>query len=176
MSFPRRSVLTNERYNRLLRIADLDATNFNYERDIEMEYGNFINADVKEDFLTSVSQLANLRILTDDIRNRKGIIYGATFTVAVGTPRRIDFLEPSNNVNVPASTAISPRMALYGLHITNKGTGDLLYSINTIGDFGSVLHIANSPTISFTARRPTFEVLNLSATGDSANVNIGIEL
>lgn len=171
----RRANRSNERYNRLLRLADLDPVTFQYYRDIEEEFGKFLDGQVKEEFLTSISMMANLRILTEGIRKRQGVIYGHTFTLVVGQPVRIDFMDPHNNLNTTIST-LATRQALYGIHITNKGSGDLLYSLNTMNDNGSAMIIANAPTKTFIMERPTFEVLNMQATGNNAVVNIAVEL
>lgn len=166
---------SNERYNRTLALSELDPVEYGYERSIQSEYGRYIEPDLKLDFLSNISVSANLRLLTEDIRHNKGQVYGQTFTLTVGVPVFIDFVDPSQNRNAPRATTITPHQPVFGLNITNQGTGHLLYSIN-VQDNGSALLLANAPTKEFHALRQRYEFINLQAIGSNATVNIAVEV
>lgn len=168
---------SNERWNELLKLADLDPVSFAYYKGVEERYGKFLDGKVKEEFLTSISILANLRILTEDIRHKQGQIFGKTLTLIPGNPVFLDFLQPENNRgNGVDRTTLAVRDAVYGVHLTNQGTGNLGYSINVLGDNGSAILIANAPTKSFVAQRKTFERISLQALSSNAIVNIALEI
>ena len=174
MSFQRRSIVPNDRYNRLLKIADLDPLTYRYDEEIERGYGLYLDQKVKEDFLTQVSILANERLQTHDIRTRQGKYWGQTFTLVVGQPIRIDFLEPHNSTGTVGAVGIGARQAVWLVRIVNKGTGDLLYSLN-VHDNGSALLPSGGTTV-HEATVERYEAINLQATGSNAVVNVAIEI
>lgn len=176
MSLNRWLNYANERYNRTLVLAELNPVQLGYERDVQAEYGRYLDPEQKIDFLTMVSINSNLRLLTEDIRKNKGQVYGQTFTLTIGEPIFIDFVDPANNRGTPRSTVITPRQPVFGLDLTNQGAGNLLYSINTIGDNGSALLLANAPTKEFRSQRQRYEFINLQAIGANCTVNIAIEV
>lgn len=165
----------NERYNRTLALAELNPIEYGYERSIQAEFGHYLEPQLKVDFLTNVSAMANLRLLTEDIRHNKGQVYGQTFTLTVGVPVFIDFVDPANNRNTPRASLITPRQPVFGLNITNQGAGNLLYSIN-VNDNGSALLLANAPTKEYRALRQRYEFINLQAIGANCTVNIAVEV
>jgi hypothetical protein len=168
---------SNERWNELLKLADLDPVTFGYYKGVQERYGKFLDSEVKEEFLTSISILANLRILTEDIRNKEGKIYGKTLTLQPGQPVLIDFLQPENSRGVGVDrTTLAVRDAVYGLHLTNQGTGNLGYSVNVMGDNGTALLLANAPTKVIMAQRKTFEFIALQAIGSAAVINVAVEI
>ena len=175
MSFQRRSLIpAQERYNRILKIANLDPLSYGYEAELEEHWGLYLNQRVKEDFLTQVSMLANERLMTHDIRSRQGRIYGQTFNLTVGQPVRIDFLgRTATGFSSPVT--LSTGQAVWMVRIVNKCTGDLLYSINTM-DNGSVLLPANGPAAVHDAPVERYEAVNLQAIGSNATVNVAVEI
>ncbi len=173
--FSRRANLSNERYNRILKIAELDPLTFRYEQDIELEYGKYLNDPTKEDFLTQVSNNANLRILTERHRRYQGKEFGHTFSLVIGQPVRIDLVNAHASTGIAGTIPITVGQAVWGVRITNKGNGDLLYSLNT-NDNGSALLVANTAPVERLAERETYEVINLQAIGSDATVNVAILL
>jgi hypothetical protein len=171
----RRWLGANERYNRLLHLSEFNPLTYGYERDIQDEFGMYIDRFQKNDFLTQISIIANQRLLTHAIRTEKGMVYGQTLTLTVGVPVRIDFLDPSQSTNLPSPLAISPHQALFGFSLTNQGNGHLLWSANA-QDNGSVLLLANAPTIRYHKQVETYETLTLQAIGSNCTVNVGIEI
>lgn len=168
---------SNERWNQLLKLADLDPLTFGYNKGVQERYGEFLDHEIKEEFLTSISILANLRILTEDIRNKEGKIFGKTLTLQPGQPVLIDFLQPENNRGTGVDrTTLAVRDGVYGIHLTNQGTGNLGYSVNTIGDNGSALLLANAPTKVIMAQRRTFEFISLQALSSAAVINVAVEI
>lgn len=174
MSFQRRSIVPNDRYNRLLKIADLDPLTYNYDQEIERGYGLYLNQQVKEDFLTQVSILANERLQTHDIRTRQGKLWGQTFTLVVGAPIRIDFLDPHASSGTTGAVGIGARQAVWLVKVVNKGTGDVLYSLN-VHDNGSVLLPKDAIAV-HEASVERYEAINLQAIGSNAQVNVAIEI
>ena len=175
MSYLRRSLVPNNRYNRLLKIADLDPLTYSYEEELERGYGLYLNDRIKEDFLTQVSILANERLQTHDIRTRQGKVWGQTFSLVVGQPVRIDLLDPHNSTGFTGAIGIAMRTAVFMVRIVNKGTGDLLYSLN-VQDNGSVLLPANAPPVTHEATIERYEAINLQAVGSNATVNVAVEV
>ena len=174
MSFQRRAIVPNDRFNRLLRVANLDPTTYRYDEEIEKYWGLYLDQQVKEDYLTQVSILANERIQTYKARVSQGRVFGQTFNLIVGQPIRLDL------VNRHASTydgvvTLAANQAVWWVRIINKGTGDLLYSINTM-DNGSVLLPANSAPAIHESMTEEYEVINLQAVGSDATVNVAVEL
>ena len=173
--FNRRANLSNERYNRILKIAELDPMTFRYEQEIELEYGKYLNDPTKEDFLTQVSNNANLRILTERHRRYQGKEFGWTFSLVVGQPVRVDLVNAHASTGFTGTIPITVGQAVWGVRITNKGTGDLLYSLNT-NDNGSALLVADKAPVERLAERETYEVINLQAVGSNSQVNVAVLL
>src|SRR5262245_35857668 len=92
MSFQRRAIVPNDRFNRLLRVANLDPTTYRYDEEIEKYWGLYLDQQVKEDYLTQVSILANERIQTYKARVSQGRVFGQTFNLIVGQPIRLDLV------------------------------------------------------------------------------------
>jgi hypothetical protein len=177
MSFQRRAIVSTERFNRLLKIANLDPVQFSYDMEIENYYNVYLNDRVKRDFLTQVSMLENERLLTHEIRNRKGMFWGQTFDLVVGQPVRIDLLDPRASTGYTGNISIAARTSVFKVRLVNKGTGDLLYSLN-VQDTGSAL-LPAPPAHSVVEHEATierYEVINLRAIGSNAQVNVAVEI
>lgn len=174
MSFQRREILSTERYNRILRIANLDPLQYHYDETVEKDWGVYLNDRVKRDFLTQVSMLANERLLTHDIRTREGKVYGQTFTLTVGAPVRIDLLDRRGTTGFVGVIPMITGKPVPYVRLVNKGTGDVYYSLNT-QDNGSVL-LPNGATVVHDGPIERYEAINLRAEGSTAVVNVAVEI
>lgn len=175
MSYQRRSLITDNRFNRILRIANLDPLVYGYEDELERGYGRYLDDRVKLDFMTQVSMLANERLMTHDLRVRQGKVWGQTFNLVVGQPIRIDLIDPHKSTGYAGLITLAMRTAVFLVKIVNKGAGDLLYSLN-VDDNGSVLLPKDAQPAIHEATIERYEVINLQAVGSNAQVNVAVEV
>jgi len=132
-------------------------------------------AEEDEDAIRSMA--ANLRILTEGIRKKTGVVSGYDITLSQDAmPTFIDFTRIGYNINVPAGTAVvTPLAWLYIVDLVNIGPGIIKYSLNLNVNEAGTKTLLNGQSVRHESERPLYHSITFRAIGSNATCNLGFE-
>lgn len=120
------------------------------------------------------AMLGHLEILTNNVRNKKGKVWGERVSLSQDAPASVvNFIDGKLNKNVPA-TIKRVDQPLFSLEIINVGAGILRYSVD-IHD-GATGTLLNGQSRMFEAEKPTYEFIEARAEGANTIMALNMEI